>query len=56
MVEDESVNNMKMSWTNIKVVLSYAWHYSLNLGLVYFLEYACITCWADRAHRIKDGQ
>lgn len=48
------MNNMKMNFANIKFAWKRAWPYSLNLGLVYFLEYSCLTCWADRAHRLTD--
>lgn len=41
---------MPMTLDNMKYVLNIAWTYSLNLGAVYFFEYFCLTCWADRAN------
>lgn len=52
--EDESTNNLKMNWKNTSYVLTLAWSFSLNLGLVYFFEYFCLTSWADRANKINE--
>lgn len=44
-----------MNWENTKKVLKLGWRYSLNLGLVYFFEYFCLTSWADRSNRAQDS-
>ncbi|CAK83473.1 unnamed protein product (macronuclear) [Paramecium tetraurelia] len=48
--EDDSTDNLQMSFENMKYVVNLAWTYSLNLGAVYFFEYFVLTCWADRAN------
>ena len=44
-----------MNFSNArKVLINHTGFFSLNLGLVYFLEYSCIVCWADRANPKTD--
>ena len=40
--------NVKLNWTNIKIILGKSIHLIANLCSVYFFEYAIITCFADR--------
>jgi hypothetical protein len=48
---DDSTDNVKLTLSSAKdVLLRYSGWFSLNLCLVYFLEYTCTVCWADRAN------
>ena len=31
-------------------------YFAINIGLVYFLEYSCITGFADRVNPLKDHE
>lgn len=55
-LEDDSTQNLVMNLKNTKYVMKLAWTYSLNLGLVYFFEYFCLTSWADRANLGRGGE
>jgi len=40
----------------MKLVFPKMAYYGINLGLVYFLEYACNSSFADRANLIKNKE
>jgi battenin len=47
--DENETGNPVFSREQVRFVLKKAWFVCLNLGLVYFLEYVIITCFADRA-------
>lgn len=51
--EEEAVvpQNLLLTFKNLRLVLPKIWGLVGNLGLVFFLEYIIITCFADRASK-----
>jgi battenin len=47
-VIDEAKDNQALGSTTVKKINRYVGYHMLNLALVYFLEYLCTTCFADR--------
>ena len=55
--KDFGTSNVTMSMASAKEVLfEHSGWLSLNLALVYMMEYSCIVCWADRANPKTDNQ
>ena len=46
--ETDKENNLKLNWTNFKLIWPRTWDLMLNICFVYGLEYSCIGCFADR--------
>jgi hypothetical protein len=46
--EKEEEQNAVLNLTNLKIVLPKAFNLIINLFSVYFFEYSCINCFADR--------
>eukprot|EP01016_Furgasonia_blochmanni_P017808 TRINITY_DN2047_c0_g1_i19.p1 TRINITY_DN2047_c0_g1~~TRINITY_DN2047_c0_g1_i19.p1 ORF type:complete len:561 (-),score=83.75 TRINITY_DN2047_c0_g1_i19:239-1876(-) len=49
----EAKINQKLSWTGLVPLLGKIWFLCLSLTSVYFLEYACLTSFIERAHPKK---
>ncbi len=48
-IEENKENNKKLTLKTVVFAYKVAGKIVVSLFLVYFLEYTCITCWADRA-------
>jgi hypothetical protein len=51
----EETTNKKLTLKSIGLAYKVAGFYIINLMLVYFFEYTCTTCWADRASLHFEG-
>jgi len=47
---DTAKDNLKLSILNVKNIYPSVYFLSINLGMVYFLEYLCTTSFADLAN------
>ena len=54
-IGDDASRNIPMNWENAKLIFRKAGWYIMNLFMVYFFEYSCITSFADiYANKLKD--
>ena len=54
-IGDDASRNIPMNWENAKLIFRKAGWYIMNLFMVYFFEYSCITSFANiYANKLKD--